>query len=1256
MSERATLEQAIAALEAQRAVLGDAMLELALAPLRAQLAALETAPTPAMLRGERKFITVMFADLAGFTTLAETLDPEAARDLMNACFDRLVPVIHSYEGTVDKFIGDGVMAIFGAPRAHENDPERALRAALAMQTALEAFNAECGLDLALHFGINTGHVVAGGLGAYDHREYSVMGDAVNVAARLEALSQRGEILVGPTTYRFTAPLFEFDALSPALLKGKSEPLPVYRLRAVKAERGSLRGLVGMNAPLVGRDAPYAALQHALTALQAGRGSVLTLVGEAGLGKSRLLAEARRAAPEGVLWLEGRCLSFGASIAYWPWLDILRAFAGVTPDATPAELHDALRARVDAVCGAHSTTVFPYLGRLLSLPLAAEAAARVHGLDGQTLQSATFRAIETLFTCLTAQQPVVIVAEDLHWADPTSLALLERLFPLTGDAPLTLIGVLRPEREHGCWRFHERAAQACAGRHTALLLEPLDAEESAELVSHLLRVEALPPTLREKILRHAEGNPFYVEEIIRSLLDMQAIALDEATGAWRATRDVAAIELPDTLQGVLMARIDRLQQETKHILRLAAVIGRAFLYRVLAELAHEERALDARLGDLVQGQLIRERARDPELEYIFKHQLTQEAAYNGLLIQERRGYHRQVAEATEYLFPDRADELAGVLAYHWEQAGDAARALPALRRAGQLATAQFANLEAIDYFTRALALAPATDLETRYDLITARELCYDTIGPREAQWQDLESLTALARAADNAAWLAYVLVRQANWHWQVSDYTQAIAAAQEAIRLGEAHGLSDPLGRGYYTWGQVLMYQRQYETAQAILEKALPFSRAAGMRWLEGMILRNIGNVLWFQGRNDESEPYIVQALEIHRAINDRRSEAAALNTLGLILQNRRDFENGLRIHEEALHIFEEIGASFGMWMMHTNFEIYYEGLYDYPRARQEAEQGIRAAQRAGNRAGELSLRMSLAEMDFSEGKLEAVAVAYTELLAQARALDLTSDMARLTADIGWLLVERGDYAAAQQLFEEALALRQQTQEVAQLIGAQYNLTHLRFICGQYAAAEAECQGYWTELQRQNPTDNSWQLHQLAQIAYQRGVYPLARERAQQALELARQWQNRGGQSMYLTTLGHILAAQGQAAEAETAYREALEARRDLTWQPHRALEIRAGLARLVLARGDLAAAQAELADALPVLLEGFPLFVKDPFAIYLTAYHVLAAVGDPRAAELLARANTLLQERAATIEDESLRRSYLEAVPSHRELVMLAGG
>ena len=739
MAEREQLERAIAHIEAQRAILGDAVVDAALGSMRQRLAELEQAEreTTPTFAGERRLVTVMFADIAGFSSLTETMDPEAVRDLMNACFERLVPIIiEKYEGTVDKFIGDEIMALFGAPIAHENDPERALRAALEMMDALTRFNAERGADLELHFGINTGLVIAGGIGTRGRQEYSVMGAAVNLATRLEEVSERGDILVGPDTHRLTEPLFEFELLEPVRVRGKAEPIPVYRLLAPKAIPGKVRGIVGLESPLVGREAEFRALQESVERLRAGVGGIVTIVGEAGLGKSRLVAELRSQVSGLRLdWVEGRCLSYGASIAYLLWLDVLRGLLGVTAEAPPVAIRDALRERTERL-----ESVYPYLAWLMSLrpelcpeprrrvveglPLEADAEDIARDLEGEKLKVGAFRAVETLIESMARRRPLVIVCEDLQWADPTSIELLEQLLPLTDRAPLLFLCVFRPEREHGCWRIKETAARLYPHRHTDLWLAPLSAAESETLVGNLLRVEDLPQRLKWRILSHAEGNPFYVEEIIRSLIDSGAIVRNEATGRWQATRDVTDIVIPDTLHGVLMARIDRLQEEAKRVLQMAAVIGRIFPHRVLAAISwarsptlgkalvldgqyrvsdrSPERELDRHLLTLQREEMIRERAREPELEYIFKHQLTQEAAYNGLLKKERRVFHRQVAEALERLFPDRIKEQVGLLAHHWERAGEAEKATEYLLRAGDQARLAYAHQEAIDYYRRAMA--------------------------------------------------------------------------------------------------------------------------------------------------------------------------------------------------------------------------------------------------------------------------------------------------------------------------------------------------------------------------------------------------------------------------------------------------------------------------------------------------------------------------------------------------------------------------
>ena len=401
MSDRIQLEEAIAALEAQRSILGDAVVDPMIFAARKELASLdEPEAPPPKLRGERKLVTILFADISGFTSLAERMDPETVRDLMNSCFEELVPIIARYEGTVDKFTGDGVMALFGAPVAHEDDAQRALRAALDMREAVEEFAAERDLELGVHFGANTGLVIAGGIGSRERQEYSVMGDAVNLARRLEEASARDEILVGPDTHRLTQAIFEFDALTPVHVKGKEEPVSVHKLLAPRAAPARERGIPGLVSPLVGREAELLALSEALESLRAGVGGVVTVVGEAGLGKSRLVAELREKQLEGpaagwVHWVEGRCLSYGSSIAYLVWLEVVRRLLGVRGEDPPAHAVEVLRARLRALSPDGFDQFLPFLGQLMELPLEPADADRLTELGGERLKEGTFGAVENL---------------------------------------------------------------------------------------------------------------------------------------------------------------------------------------------------------------------------------------------------------------------------------------------------------------------------------------------------------------------------------------------------------------------------------------------------------------------------------------------------------------------------------------------------------------------------------------------------------------------------------------------------------------------------------------------------------------------------------------------------------------------------------------------------------------------------------------------------------------------------------------------
>ncbi len=464
---------------------------------------------------ERRTVTILFSDVKGSTALAEDLDPEDVLEIMDGVFDLLIEPVYRYGGTLARLMGDAVLAFFGAPLAREDDPERACRAALEILAGAQAYagqlEAERGISgFNVRVGIHTGLVVVGEVGSDLRVEYTAMGDAINLAARLEQAAEPGTVLISEDTHRLVAPLFDTQTPAPILVKGKAGPVAVYRVLAAKRIGVKPRGIAGLASPLVGREAEFGALKEALVRLQTGQGTMVTLVGEAGIGKSRLVAELRQgidADSPAVHWLEGRCLSYGSSLAYLLWLDILRALLGVTLDDGPDRVRQVLESRILDLCATHFEDVYPYLARLMSLPLGREAEDSLDELGGRELRDRTFQAVQMLLACAARRHPLVLVCEDLHWADTSSLELLEYLLPLRHKLPLLFLCVFRPVRDHPCWGLRDRISAEDTYTHTDLWLASLTAAESQSLVTNLLWVDELPPVLKGRILGRAEGNPF-----------------------------------------------------------------------------------------------------------------------------------------------------------------------------------------------------------------------------------------------------------------------------------------------------------------------------------------------------------------------------------------------------------------------------------------------------------------------------------------------------------------------------------------------------------------------------------------------------------------------------------------------------------------------------------------------------------------------------------------------------------------------------
>ncbi|HWN14968.1 MAG TPA: adenylate/guanylate cyclase domain-containing protein, partial [Candidatus Dormibacteraeota bacterium] len=628
-------------------------------------------PAPAAPEGDRRPVTVLFADLAGFTALSEGLDPEDVRAIQSDLFHEMAASIARYEGFVEKFVGDAVMAVFGAPRAHEDDPERGLGAALLMRERMAALNRlwerRVGRPLALHIGVHTGPVVAGRIGSAADAAYAVTGDTVNTASRLQSAAPAGEILVSDATYQLTHHAYAFAPREELRLKGKSEPVAVYRLLSPLAAPRSARGLeaLGLDAPLVGREPELRRMQAAFDDMREGRAQVLSLIGEPGAGKSRLQREffARLEAAgrlEGVTVRRAACSSLGEQ-TYGAVAALLRDAHGVEHGDSVEIARSKLSAGLTTLgVGAEDrAAMVAALARVLGLE---RDDARMRHLEPEQLKRQIFMATRVLLERRLATGPLVLVVEDLHWADAASIELLGATADRLADRPLLVLLMYRPTLD-------PEALGTSQAPHTAIEVTPLSPTESDDLLAAWFgdSVHLFPERLRSMILERAGGNPLYLEEVVRALIAAGVLVRDGV--AWRCAAEAAAAQVPSTLHGLLLARLDRLDAAERRLIQDASVIGPRFDVSLLKAVSAEPASMAPALDALVRADLV-----TPGPEHRFRHGLLQEIVYQNILVARRTELHTRVATALEAEGAGGPESLERLVAlgHHWAFGADKAR--------------------------------------------------------------------------------------------------------------------------------------------------------------------------------------------------------------------------------------------------------------------------------------------------------------------------------------------------------------------------------------------------------------------------------------------------------------------------------------------------------------------------------------------------------------------------------------------------------
>jgi ABC-type oligopeptide transport system substrate-binding subunit/class 3 adenylate cyclase len=656
------------------------------------------------IREERKVLTALFADVVGSTALAERLDPEDVKLVVGEAVARIVGEVEGLGGHVKDLAGDGVLAFFGAPTTREDDAERAVRCGLRIVAEMEDYAREVrrgwGAEgFGVRVGAATGSVVVGEVGAGSRVEYAAFGDTVNVAARLQSAAEPGSVLVDDATRHAVEQLFDWGERRELDLKGKSARVVAWPVEGVRAAGRTQRGLSGAETRFVGRSRELGIGREALDGLRAGRGGALVVGGDAGIGKSRLLSELRSLAEtEGIRWLEGRCVSYGESFPYWPFRDLLRGeWIGAGVDEPELRVRIGLRRRLEQLFGGQADELYPYLGGLLEVALEREAAARTAQLSPEALQWRTFEVVGQLFARLADDAPLVVAFEDVHWADATSVQLLEQLLALAEEAPVVLVLSLRPERDHPSWGLREHVRREFPHLLREIDLGPL-VDADRELLAALVAPAALPRELERRVLEAADGNPFFLEELVRSLADVGAL-VREGDG-WRFDHAVE-VEVPPTVEKVILARLDRLSAQAHELVTAASALGRVFALPLLEGVAGEPSA-DA-LHELQRLGLLRQSRRWPQPEYRFRHALIQETAYRTLLGEQRTLLHRRAAGWLEERYAGRDPEVLGLLAHHWLAAENEEKAADYLLRAGDKARLEYALDEAIEHYRALLPL-------------------------------------------------------------------------------------------------------------------------------------------------------------------------------------------------------------------------------------------------------------------------------------------------------------------------------------------------------------------------------------------------------------------------------------------------------------------------------------------------------------------------------------------------------------------------
>ncbi len=773
--------------------------------------------------GERRQITVLFSDLSRYTFLSESIDPEEVKDLMSCVFGEIVQVVTRYRGYTHKFVGDAIMVLFGLPASREDDPIRAIRAAKEFHRLVESlsprFKGKLNQPLLIHSGINTGLVVTGSL-VQGSEGAEIVGEAVNVATRLMGLAKPGEILVGPETYRQVQGHFDFEALGSLQIRGKTEPVQAYKVLSVKEEPITIHRFAGLRADFIGREAELSRLDDAIRRLGEGKTTIVTLCGEAGSGKSRLVEHFKGTLDlNAIEWREGHAYAYAQNIPYFPLIDLLNRTWHIQEADGPEVVGVKIEIAVERL-NLRKEDVVPYIGRLYGLdyPELAE-------VSPESWKFNLREAVKAILRAISARRPTLFCLEDLHWADPSSIDLFRYILSDLAY-PVLFLSVYRPPFS----LIANDQLNALQNVRQEIHLGDLSSREAQDMLGSLLKTNALTSELKSLVQQKAEGNPFYLEEVVNALIETGI--LKPENGSWRLIGSIRQTDVPTTVQGVISARIDRLEGKTKRILQEASVIGRAFVHELLQRVTEFREEIDDRLSDLQKLDLVRITSLHPNVEYTFKHALTQEVVYNSLLKKDRQKIHEKVAVAIEDIFKERLAEFYETLAFHFVEALAVDKAIAYLIKSGEKGLNQYALDESQKHFKEA------------YGILSRRE-------PRSNQEELL---------------LIEVLLKWSIVFYYRGDFAELTDLLIAHKELAESIGDKAKLGMYYASLGFALRCREEFEESYRYLRMALELGEEITSPLVIGYACSQLGWTCAELGLLDEAVQFGERARDISKLL------------------------------------------------------------------------------------------------------------------------------------------------------------------------------------------------------------------------------------------------------------------------------------------------------------------------------------------------------------------------------------------------------